>query len=188
MKYEDVDSKLPREDVILNRNEDATEKLTKSVAIKSGEVTPGSGSPEERIHDAMLKGMDTLRSLCQTGNRRSIRKSSRSSSQEALGREAKTDEAATDDWRSGSVTERISHALVRVFTGHIEADTEEAKGFDRLLEAIEGPLMDGMKVVGELFAKRQMFASGGKSGDAKGGGVSAAIYGKNKDEVPPERS
>ena len=66
MKYEDVDSKLRNlvEDVILNRNEDATEKLIEfAEMIKSGEVTLGSGSPEERIHDAMLKGMDTLRSL-----------------------------------------------------------------------------------------------------------------------------
>ena len=64
--YEEVDPKLRDlvEDVILNRNDEATEKLIDFAdKIKSGEVTLGAGSPEERIHDAMLKGMDTLREL-----------------------------------------------------------------------------------------------------------------------------
>ena len=48
--------------------------------------------------------------------------------------------------------------MVKGITSHIEADTEEArKSFDRPLEVIEGPLMDGMKVVGELFGAGKMF-------------------------------
>jgi 5-methyltetrahydrofolate--homocysteine methyltransferase len=68
MKYEDVDPKLRDlvEDVILNRNDEATEHLIEFAdKIKSGEVTLGAGTPEERIHEAMLKGMDTLRTLYQ---------------------------------------------------------------------------------------------------------------------------
>ena len=165
MKYEDVDSKLRDlvEDVILNRNEDATEKLIEfAEMIKSGEVTLGSGSPEERIHDAMLKGMDTLRSLykraTEEGDPEILEKFLAGGAGAVPEAKKKTNEAATDDWRSGSVTERISHALVKGITSHIEADTEEArKSFDRPLEVIEGPLMDGMKVVGELFGAGKMF-------------------------------
>ena len=66
--------------------------------------------------------------------------------------------SAEPDWRSGVVAERISHALVKGITTHIEDDTEEARQqFDRPLEVIEGPLMDGMKVVGELFGAGKMF-------------------------------
>jgi 5-methyltetrahydrofolate--homocysteine methyltransferase len=55
-------------------------------------------------------------------------------------------------WREGSVQERLSHALVRGLTDFIEDDTEEARQlFDRPLEVIEGPLMDGMSIVGDLF-------------------------------------
>jgi 5-methyltetrahydrofolate--homocysteine methyltransferase len=61
-------------------------------------------------------------------------------------------------WRSGTVQERIVHALVRGVTSHIVEDTEEArKQYDRPLQVIEGPLMDGMNVVGDLFGSGKMF-------------------------------
>ncbi|MEE4174732.1 MAG: methionine synthase [Xanthomonadales bacterium] len=65
---------------------------------------------------------------------------------------------ATDAWRDAPVEERLRHALVKGITAHIEADTEEARQqADRALEVIEGPLMDGMNVVGDLFASGKMF-------------------------------
>lgn len=61
-------------------------------------------------------------------------------------------------WREGSVEERLSHALVKGIGDYIEEDTEEARlKLDRPLQVIEGPLMDGMKVVGELFGSGKMF-------------------------------
>ena len=61
-------------------------------------------------------------------------------------------------WRDGSVESRLSHALVHGMVDFIEADAEEARvKYGRPLLVIEGPLMDGMKVVGELFGAGKMF-------------------------------
>ncbi len=61
-------------------------------------------------------------------------------------------------WRNGSVAERISHALVNGITEFIDADTEEARlASERPLHVIEGPLMAGMSVVGDLFGSGKMF-------------------------------
>ncbi|MDP9295317.1 MAG: methionine synthase [Actinomycetota bacterium] len=61
-------------------------------------------------------------------------------------------------WREGTVQERLSHALVHGIVDFIEEDTEEArKAYDRPLEVIEGPLMDGMRIVGDLFGSGKMF-------------------------------
>lgn len=61
-------------------------------------------------------------------------------------------------WRETDVNERLKHALVKGITEFIEEDTEEARhGFQRPIEVIEGPLMDGMNVVGELFGSGKMF-------------------------------
>jgi len=63
-----------------------------------------------------------------------------------------------DEWRKGTVEERLSHALVRGIDTHIDADTEEARAkLGRPLLVIEGPLMDGMGVVGDLFGAGKMF-------------------------------
>jgi 5-methyltetrahydrofolate--homocysteine methyltransferase len=63
-----------------------------------------------------------------------------------------------DAWRQGTVEERLSHALVKGITDHIEADTEEARvKLGRPLAVIEGPLMAGMNVVGDLFGSGKMF-------------------------------
>ena len=61
-------------------------------------------------------------------------------------------------WRETSVKQRISHALVKGIPEFIEQDVEEARhGFDKPIHVIEGPLMDGMNVVGELFGEGKMF-------------------------------
>ena len=68
--------------------------------------------------------------------------------------------AATEDlaWRDKPVGERLTHALVKGITAYIEADTEEARqSFDHPVKVIEGPLMDGMNVVGDLFGAGKMF-------------------------------
>ena len=70
----------------------------------------------------------------------------------------KSEELTTEDWRNGTVEERIRHALVRGDARHIDTDTEEARQkYDRPLDVIEGPLMTGMNVVGDLFGAGQMF-------------------------------
>ncbi|WP_437619392.1 methionine synthase [Sorangium sp. So ce1151] len=61
-------------------------------------------------------------------------------------------------WREGPVEARLSHALVKGLVDFIEADVEEArKKYQKPLSIIEGPLMDGMKIVGELFGAGKMF-------------------------------
>ncbi|PNI55281.1 MTR isoform 4 [Pan troglodytes] len=67
----------------------------------------------------------------------------------------------TDEWRSGPVEERLEYALVKGIEKHIIEDTEEArlnqKKYPRPLNIIEGPLMNGMKIVGDLFGAGKMF-------------------------------
>ncbi len=63
-----------------------------------------------------------------------------------------------DMWRKGTVEERLSHALVKGITDYIEQDTEEARQkYPKPLSVIEGPLMEGMNVVGDLFGSGKMF-------------------------------
>jgi 5-methyltetrahydrofolate--homocysteine methyltransferase len=62
------------------------------------------------------------------------------------------------EWRNQPVNERLAYALVHGIVDFIEADTEQARRqVDRPLEVIEGPLMDGMKIVGDLFGSGKMF-------------------------------
>ena len=69
-----------------------------------------------------------------------------------------TTEKVEEVWRSRPVEERLSHALVKGITDFIEADTEEARQkYPKPLEVIEGPLMAGMNVVGDLFGSGKMF-------------------------------
>lgn len=73
---------------------------------------------------------------------------------------AKGKKAATADltWREGTVNERLKHALIRGIDKFINEDTEEARQqCSKCLEVIEGPLMDGMSVVGDLFGQGKMF-------------------------------
>ena len=108
--YEDIDPtlKVLVEDVLLNRNSEATERL-----VDYAETVKGTG---------------------------------------------KVKEEKTEAWREGTVEERLSHALVKGIITHIDDDTEEAREkLPRSLDVIEGPLMDGMKVVGQLFGAGKMF-------------------------------
>ncbi len=67
-------------------------------------------------------------------------------------------EKKTEEWRKGTVEERLTHALVKGIDTHIDADTEEARAkLVRPLSVIEGPLMAGMSVVGDLFGAGKMF-------------------------------
>ena len=67
-------------------------------------------------------------------------------------------EVKVDEWRNLTVSERLQHALIKGIVDYIEEDTEEArKQFVRPLDVIEGPLMDGMNVVGDLFGSGKMF-------------------------------
>jgi 5-methyltetrahydrofolate--homocysteine methyltransferase len=68
--------------------------------------------------------------------------------------------AAADElaWRKGTVEERLAHGLVKGITDWIVEDTEEARGkYERPIQVIEGPLMDGMNIVGDLFGSGKMF-------------------------------
>lgn len=107
--YEQIEPELKElcEDVILNRNEDATDRL--------------------------LAFAETVK---------------------AKGKVVVKDEA----WRKEDVLQRLTHSLVNGITDYIEADTEEARlRYAKPLEVIEGPLMDGMNVVGDLFGSGKMF-------------------------------
>ena len=108
--YDTIDPELRTacEDVILNRDPDATERL---IAIA------------ERY-----KGTDAVA------------------------------EKAAEEWRGWPVAKRLEHALVKGLDAHVVADTEEARlQHARPIEVIEGPLMDGMNVVGDLFGSGKMF-------------------------------
>lgn len=108
--YEQIEPELLKnvEDVLLNRNPQATDRL-----IEYGEQFKGA---------------------------------------------TKVSKKDADEWRSGTVEARLSHALVNGITDYVDIDTEEAlKKYERPLKVIEGPLMDGMKVVGELFGAGKMF-------------------------------
>lgn len=73
---------------------------------------------------------------------------------EGPGKKAEKDE----EWRKGDVRSRLTHALVKGITDYIDADVEEARQMlSKSLEVIEGPLMDGMNVVGDLFGAGKMF-------------------------------
>jgi len=72
--------------------------------------------------------------------------------------DSKSEQTAIDEWRQLPVAERLSHALVKGLTEFIIEDTEEAyKNADSAIDVIEGPLMNGMNKVGDLFGSGRMF-------------------------------
>ena len=165
MDYNEMDStlKVLVEDVLLNRNEEATEKLIEHAeAIKNDSVTLGTGTPEERIKDAMEKGTEILRTLFERAtaeNNPELLEKFLAFGTEAVPAsvEKKTADLA-NNWRNSTVEERLAHALVKGIVTHVEVDTEEARQrYARPLEVIEGPLMDGMKIVGDRFGRGEMF-------------------------------
>jgi 5-methyltetrahydrofolate--homocysteine methyltransferase len=108
--YDDIEKELLElvEDVLLDRRDDATERLI--------------------IHAEKLKGI-----VVEKG-------------------------AKDEEWRKGTVQERLTHSLVKGITDYIDQDVEECrKHYDKTLSIIEGPLMDGMNVVGDLFGSGKMF-------------------------------
>ncbi|MCG6278327.1 methionine synthase [Vibrio vulnificus] len=110
--YDNVPEKLREavEDVVLNRRDDATERLLEIA--------------EEYRENAV----------------------------------GKQEDASALEWRTWSVEKRLEHALVKGITEFIVEDTEEARlNASKPLEVIEGPLMDGMNVVGDLFGEGKMF-------------------------------
>lgn len=69
-----------------------------------------------------------------------------------------TGPAGVEEWRLGTIEERLKHALLKGITDFIDEDTEEARvKYGIPLEVIQGPLMDGMSVVGQLFGEGKMF-------------------------------
>jgi 5-methyltetrahydrofolate--homocysteine methyltransferase len=76
-------------------------------------------------------------------------------------KDKKSEKAGTDaglEWRNGTVEERLQHALLKGITEFIDQDAEEARvKYGRPLNVIQGPLMDGMQVVGNLFGEGKMF-------------------------------
>jgi len=70
----------------------------------------------------------------------------------------KVSEEKKAEWRNGNVEQRLQHAIMKGITEYIDEDTEEARvKYGRPLDVIQGPLMDGMSVVGELFGAGKMF-------------------------------
>ncbi len=77
---------------------------------------------------------------------------------EELKGKGKAKDEKNEEWRKGTVRERLTYALVKGITDYIDADVEECrKQYDKTLSVIEGPLMDGMNVVGDLFGSGKMF-------------------------------
>jgi 5-methyltetrahydrofolate--homocysteine methyltransferase len=73
-------------------------------------------------------------------------------------RDPKGSVAAAPVWRNATAEERLKHALVNGIADHVDEDVEEARHhYERALQVIEGPLMDGMNVVGDLFGSGKMF-------------------------------
>lgn len=67
-------------------------------------------------------------------------------------------ETKAEEWRSGTIEDRLKHALLKGITDYIDEDTEDARQkYGRPLDVIQGPLMDGMAVVGDLFGQGKMF-------------------------------
>ena len=101
----------------------------------------------ERVEDVLLnRRPDATERLVETA--------------EALKAQKSGDKARKEDdaWRAGTVEERLSHAMVKGVADFIETDTEEARAKSaRPLDVIEGPLMAGMSVVGDLFGAGKMF-------------------------------
>ncbi len=120
--------------------------------VNAGALVPyDSIDPElrERIEDVVLnRREDAAERLLEIAER--------------FNKTEKTEEAGAAEWRSLPVRERITHALVKGLDAHVDADTEElraeiADAGGRPIEVIEGPLMDGMNVVGDLFGAGKMF-------------------------------
>ncbi|HET7763428.1 MAG TPA: methionine synthase [Phycicoccus sp.] len=120
--------------------------------VNAGALQPyDTVDPElrERIEDVILnRRPDATERLLEVADRHRV--------------DGSTEDPHAEEWRSLPVRERITHALVKGIDDHVVDDTEElrleiAAAGGRPLEVIEGPLMDGMNVVGDLFGDGKMF-------------------------------
>lgn len=85
-------------------------------------------------------------------------KAEKDAEKEALKNGGVLSKTSADDWRNGTVEERLKHALVKGIGDYLETDLEEAGHlYDNPVKIIEGPLMDAMNTVGELFGAGKMF-------------------------------
>ena len=111
----------------------------------------------ERVEDVLLnRRADATERLVKFADESKSVATSTSESNPLAG--ARGYEKAEEAWRQGSVEERLKHALVKGIDLFVETDTEEARQkYPRPLDIIEGPLMDGMRVVGDLFGAGKMF-------------------------------
>jgi 5-methyltetrahydrofolate--homocysteine methyltransferase len=120
--------------------------------LDMGIVNPGQLQVYEEIPSDLLEHIEDV-----VLNRRSDATDRLLAFSVSIGAKEKgrTEEAA---WRASPVEERLKHALINGITDFIEVDVEEARQkYDRPLRIIEGPLMDGMGVVGDLFGAGKMF-------------------------------
>ena len=126
-----------------------------SAGMDMGIVNAGQLAVYEEIPKDLLERVeDVLLNRRPDATERLVEAAEAIKQQVAGGKVKKEDDA----WRSGSVEERLSHALVKGITDFIDTDTEEARlQVDRPLSVIEGPLMAGMSVVGDLFGAGKMF-------------------------------
>ncbi len=114
------------------------------------------GNYNEIPADLLEKIEDVLLNRRPDGTERLVKLADELKAQQ--GGASKTELKEDLSWREGTVQERLSHSLVKGIDAYVEVDTEEArKLFSRPLQVIEGPLMDGMRVVGDLFGAGKMF-------------------------------
>ncbi|HEX2852193.1 MAG TPA: methionine synthase [Opitutaceae bacterium] len=120
--------------------------------------------PELRHHveDVILnRRPDSTERLVTFADNLKLKQAERADGSKELSALSSQPSASDASWRNASVESRLSHALVKGIDQFIEADTEEARAnsakYPRPLNIIEGPLMDGMRVVGDLFGAGKMF-------------------------------
>ena len=108
------------------------------------------------IDDVLLNRMpDATENLIEIAARI---KAEKDAEKEALKNGGVLPKIAADDWRNGTLEERLKHALVKGVGDYLEADLDEAaQQYDNPVKIIEGPLMDAMNTVGELFGSGKMF-------------------------------
>jgi 5-methyltetrahydrofolate--homocysteine methyltransferase len=120
--------------------------------LDMGIVNPGMLAVYENIPNDLLEQVEDL-----LLNRRPDATDRLLRFAETCKRQGKS-EVTDDAWRHGTVEQRLEHALIKGIVDHIEKDIEEARQqYNRPLQIIEGPLMSGMNVVGDLFGAGKMF-------------------------------
>ena len=121
--------------------------------LDMGIVNAGQLAVYDEIDNALLEKVEDV-----LLNRRSDATERLVESAETVkGDDTKTEEKQAE-WRSCTVEERLQHALIKGIVDYIDADTEEARqNYPNPLDIIEGPLMSGMNVIGDLFAEGKMF-------------------------------